>query len=412
MKEVFPMGFWNYPPISKLPLSAVKDWADLGMTITLSPAFDPKIHDKKLMYDMLNESERLGLRLIVQDRRALSADARNKDAYRSAFKEALADFGTHPATHGFFIGDEPLTQEAYDDCIAAYQVQHEEAPGLLPYLNLNGYRRGNEDEFLGGKSFEDWTADFAARSKCDLFSYDFYEQMNPEEEGTDGYFLNLWKFHHAAKKAGIPLWTVLLSMGHYRYRCPTQDDMRWQLCTAVASGCRGILWFFVYDLGARRNYRNAPINELGQRTIQYEWLSYELRKFRDHYGALFMSLDFIEAFHLYKSYGGYPLFKDNASHKLVRRVSSAHSVNGIVSFFTGKNGKEYVVLTNNSKTESDLFTMALDPKVKTAYCITENGGKEEDFALSHWDATFSSNDIETQIGVYLAPGQMEVFRLP
>jgi hypothetical protein len=381
------------------------------MTITMSPTFDPKIHDKKLMRDMLDESEKLGLKLILRDQRAYWEGARNKDAYRNAFKEALADFGGHPAAHGFFIGDEPTTKEQYDDCIAAYQVEHEEAPGLLPFLNFLPYWVGIENDCLGGRSFEDWAADFAARSKCDLFCYDHYAQMNPEEEGTDRYFLNLWKYYHAAKKAGIPLWTTLLSTGHFRYRCPTQDDIRWQVSTAAASGCRGILWFTIYDNGYR-NYRNAPIIEPGRRTVQYERLAYELCRFRDNYGALFMSLDFKDVFHLYKSYGGYPLFRDNETHQRVRRVWSAHNVNGMVSFFTDKDSREYVVLTNNSKTESDLFAMALDPRVKTVYNLRKNGDQVYDFALQHHDAYYRASDIETQAGVYLAPGQMEVFRLP
>jgi hypothetical protein len=405
------MGFWNYPQISDLPLSAVKDWADLGMTITMSPGFDPKIHDKKLMYDVLDESEKLGLRLILRDERASLAGAMDIDAYRRTYREALEEFGRHPAVHGFFIGDEPGKPEEYDRCASVFKIHHEEAPGLLPLLNFLPYWVGIENDCLGGKSFEDWAFDFANRSKCDLFCYDHYAQMDPGEEGTDRYFLNLWKYYHAAKKAGIPLWTTLLSTGHFRYRCPTQDDMRWQVSTAVASGCRGILWFTVYDDGYR-NYRNAPINELGRRTVQYEWLACELRRFRDNYGALFMSLDFKDAFHLYKAYGGYPLFQDNATHRVVRRVWSAHHVNGMVSFFTDKDNREYVVLTNNSKTESDLFAMALEPKVKTVYNLRKNGSQVFDFALQHHDAYYKTDDIETHAGVYLAPGQMEVFRLP
>jgi hypothetical protein len=115
---------------------------------------------------------------------------------------------------------------------------------------------------------------------------------------------------------------------------------------------------------------------------------------------------------LYKAYGGYPLFQDNASHKVVRRVWSEHRTNGIVSFFTDKDGREHVLLVNNSKTEPDLFIMALDPRLKTAYNLRLNGGDVKDHAAQHHDAHYRATEVETQVGVWLAPGQMEIFRLP
>ncbi|GHU02434.1 hypothetical protein FACS1894147_04290 [Spirochaetia bacterium] len=408
MKEVFPMGFWNYPQIDAYPLSKVKDWADLGMTITLSPNFNHEVHDKKLMLDVLDEAQKLGIKLIIFDSRTHWKDAKDKEMYRKKFREAYEDFGKHPATYGFFVGDEPRTEAEFDNCFAAITIQHEEAPSLFPHLNLLPYWKG--ESWLGGKTLDAWLTDFIARSGIDFLCYDHYSQMEPEEEGTDNYFLNLRLYDKAAKAAGIPFWTTLLSTGLLRCRCPTQDDFRWQVSTAAASGCRGILWFFIYDMD-RRNYRNAPISLDGRRTIQYEWLAYELNRFKDNYGELLMSLTFKDSYHLYKSYGGYPDWQDNATHKIVRRVWSEHRTNGIVSLFNDKEGREYILLVNNSKTDADLFIMALDPKFKTLCNLHRNGTWEEDFALSHWDAHYKASDIETQIGVYLAPGQMEIFRL-
>jgi hypothetical protein len=412
MNDLFPMGFWNYPQIGDYPPDrAVKDWADLGMTLTQSPGFNPRVHDKKLMYKVLDESQKLGLRLIIRDSRALWTGAGDQENYRREFKAALDDFGGHPAAWGFFVGDEPGTEAEYGDCFSAVRIQHEEAPGLRPHLNLLPYWKGAEDSWLCGKTFDAWAVDFTARSKIDFLCYDHYAQMNPEEEGTDRYFLNLRLYGKAAKSANIPFWTTLLSTGHFRYRCPTQDDMRWQISTAAASGCRGILWFTIYD-NDYRNYRNAPISEEGGRTVQYEWLARELTGFKKNYGELLMSLSLKDCFHVYTAYGDYPLFQDNASHGVVRRVWSEHRTKGIISFFTDKEGGEYALLVNNSKTEADLFIMALDPKFKTAYNIRGNGGEVRDHAVQHHDAYYRAVEHETQIGVWLAPGQMEIFKLP
>ena len=50
------------------------------------------------------------------------------------------------------------------------------------------------------------------------------------------YFTNLREFEAASRRHGIPYWTTLLSVGHFRYRCPREDDMRWQVSTAAAHG--------------------------------------------------------------------------------------------------------------------------------------------------------------------------------
>ncbi|MDR2617235.1 MAG: hypothetical protein LBC62_00050 [Treponema sp.] len=209
MNEVFPMGFWNYPQITDYPLSKVKDWADLGMTITQSPGFDPAVHDKKLMHEVLDESQKFDLRLIIRDSRSLWTGSKDRENYRREFKAACADFGGHPGTYGFFVGDEPRTEAEYGDCFSALTIQHEEAPELLPHLNLLPYWKGAENSWLCGKSFGDWAADFTRRSKIDFLSYDHYAQMNPGEDGTDQYFLNLRLYSGAAKAAGIPFWTTL-----------------------------------------------------------------------------------------------------------------------------------------------------------------------------------------------------------
>jgi hypothetical protein len=236
--------------------------------------------------------------------------------------------------------------------------------------------------------------------------------MNPEEIGTDGYFSNLRCFGEVAATAGVPFWTTLLSVGHFRYRCPTQDDFRWQLSTAAASGCRGVFWFQFYDAADHRNYRNSPINDLHRRTAQYEQLAYELRRFKRNHGQLFMDLKLKEVFHINKSYGGYQLFKPYKTHKTIFKVSSKYKTNGIVSFFTDKENREYIVITNNSKTESDLFNIYFDPRIKTLYNIMQNGKRVEDFSVNYHDASYEAGDKANIAGVFLSPGMMEVFRLP
>ena len=69
------------------------------------------------------------------------------------------------------------------------------------------------------------------------------------------------------------------------------------------------------------------------------------------------------------------------------------------------------MLVNNSPFESDLFKMAFDPSVKHIYNVRKNGADEKDMKDFHHDAYYNACDVEVQAGVWLAPGQMEIFRI-
>jgi hypothetical protein len=376
----------------------------------MSPEFNPSIHKKEDLLAILDECYKQDIKLIICDSRARWGNAAaDPDGYREKFLKAYEDFGKHPATFGFHIGDEP-SGKAFEDCIAAYKIQSQTAPGLNPFINFLPYWDGMHKDILLSDSFEAWAADFTKKSNLKFLCYDHYGQMNPEESGIDNYFKNLNKFSNAALSAGITYWTTLLSVGHFRYRCPKEDDLRWQLYTALASGCKGILWFFFYMRRPHANYRVAPIDEHNEKTETYHWLSRILRTFAKQYGELFTRLTLRKAYHGVKAYGGYELYDD--SHPVVKNLVSHHGLPCILSFFNDENGREYFSLTNNSQKESGLFSVNIDKKIKNIYRIIWEG-KEISVAESHWDALYNENGAESFItmGNWLAPGQMEVYRL-
>ena len=65
MKSKFPVGFWNYPNVSRIPCSEVKRWAKCGMTLTQSPFFSYDTNKKEELLPILDEAERFGIKIIV-----------------------------------------------------------------------------------------------------------------------------------------------------------------------------------------------------------------------------------------------------------------------------------------------------------------------------------------------------------
>ena len=404
--NTFPIGFWNYTRTGQLGIDAVHDWKDLGMSFAMSPEFYPDIDDKKIILAMLDECEKLGLRMLICDARVRWHGASSDpEGYRARFRAAYEDFGRHPACMGFHIGDEPADERAFADCIQANKIQLEIAPELVPFVNFLPYRDGIEKSILHTDTFEEWAESMAKNADLKLLSYDCYTQMNPEIEGMDRYFKNLRKFSSAAAASGIPVWTTLLSVGHFRYREPNENDLRWQLSTAAACGCKGIMWFFVYLRYPHGNYRKPPIDEFWERTETFGWLSRVNRNFQHRFGQFFLNAELKKTWMIEKSFGGYPLLEGKVD-EFIDSIESVHGLPAIVSLYE-RDGDKYICLVSNTPLESGLFRIHFNKKVKKVDNIEWDGLRDMKY---HEGGYFEIKEDELVAGDWFCPGQMQVYR--
>lgn len=419
-KQKFPLGFWNYADTGVYGKEAVQDWKDCGMTIAMSPRFNFEKHDPQKLVEILNECQKQDIRVWI-DCVQLRWDGASEDeqAYREKFLKAYEYFGTHPATGGFHVGDEPRTERQFLDAAAAYRIQAQAAPELMPFLNLLPYRKGVKNEIqiiqkdiLLHREFNVNTVAYAKQTGLKVIGYDCYYQLDRQdaaETGINLYFENLKRYTQIAKEAEIPLWVSNLAVGHFRYRCPTEDDFRWQLNTSVASGAKGILWFFFYMCAPHINYRLAPIDEHWERTERFAWLSRVQRSFLYTYGDLMYRLKHKRTYHFGKAYGTYPLFQKNMQ-ELVTDMACEDDLPGILSYFQDLNGDKYVILVNNSQTSDGNFILTYHTCVKKIYRIAW-GGEEEDASLRDVCNNYTVLADGIQNSACLAPGQMEIYRI-
>lgn len=436
-KKKFPLGFWNYAYLDIIGDTPVKDWIECGMNLCLSPTFRPGKDKPEDMVSLLDECQEKGVQLIIADQRCgWTGASTDPEAYKARVSELLEEYGRHPAVYGYYVGDEP-SAEQMADAIAAIQILKELSPGKVPFINFLGYWDGVEEEYLGGMDFDEWIDDFIKKTGLNQISYDVYTQMNPPdavESGINQYFLSLNRMMAAGKRNGVPVWVTNLSVGHFRYRCPNEDDFRWQLNTSVASGAKCVWWFFFYMRLCRVNYRVAPIDEHNERTETYAWLSRVQRSFQKQFGALFAQLEHEETYHCGHAYGGYPLL-ERKSHPLLNEVTCDHKLPSMVSFFHLEDGTKYMAIVNTSQTESGRFHCYFKPKVKELYRVCYTGQdtasnssfyenkKYHDMEME-WggiEVNCAKNDVCNNYKVdengmihnasWLAPGQMDVFRL-
>ncbi len=408
---VFPVTFHNYSPWGSpaaVP-EAVKTWKDLGLTVGRTPGFDVDTVGKDTMLAMLDACAEAGLKCFVPDRRAGAGAFKEggEDGFRRSFAEALKDFGDHPATFGFDVGDEPSRQHI----APAYQtaaLQREIAPHLTSFLSMGGYDPGAV-EWMGIRSYGRYLDEYCRIAQPRMLFQNNYYALHEGDYAEDAYFRSHKMFTDSCKRNGdIPYWVTLCCSGHMNMFCPSEDDLRWQINTSAALGAKGFAWFLVYITEPHINYRLNPIDEHWERTETFEWLSRQLRTFHRLHGATLMKLTFQKAFFCLGggSSGGYPTTIDSELVKDVRVRDDKFEV--LISEFKDPDGRDYVAIVNRSRTGSGQVILRWHGK-PTVYHVGWNGeGTNE--VRAFFDDDWPENPYK-EVGPWLAPGQMELYRV-
>lgn len=394
----YPVGFWNYNRLGTRKHSYIRDWEDLGFTVPMTPLYDPDKDDIREMHALLDAAHEKGMKLIVSDKRAYWSVLAEKGeaAYRAGFADVLRDFGDRPSIYGFHVGDEPSPAQIGNACLAQ-SIQEEMSPRHNSFLNLLG-----ADLKVGfGKHLDD----YCRKSKAKILSYDCYTQMLPDDTGFETYFYNLLTYWQASIRNNISFWTTLLAIGHYNYRVPSFDDVRWQLSTAAAHGAKGVLWFHIYmNSPYFENYRQGAVNEHGRRTEVFHSIADNVKSFLDVFGETLMRLRLDHVWHHGRCYGGCPKFLSNT------RTDSLSSTNGcplILSYFTSDGNEDFIMLVNNSTTTSTYAKVALHGTRKIHMC-SDNNELSEIKAGRHPLLEYANN--LTVVGHWLSPGQAILFK--
>lgn len=329
----YDISFWNYRPLGERDeTEAVAEWKDAGITLPMTFEYDPARHDKARMLRLLDECAKEGMKAIVCDARTRyhRLAERGEARFREDVAAAVADFGAHSAVFGFHVGDEP-DKNSWEDAVAAYRIVAEAAPHLTPFLNMFPYWDGSFADVVGPDSPEEYAdllVDFVRRTGAKLVSFDSYGQCAymDREQNQDAHLRNFRIFGKVVRETGARLFVSLLSVGHWAYRVPTDDDIRWQIYTSVAHGATGFHWFSFYQGTLDGNYRENPVNLFGERTDTFRRLSYQDRVFLRFFAPKLERCRFDGVSYYYKNWGGFPLFAGTKELKSIQPVVNAASV--------------------------------------------------------------------------------------
>lgn len=364
MNKDIQFGFWNYIDSGKIGKEAVSDWKELGMTIPMSFDFDVKKHSKQDMIEILDECAVQGMKLIIRDRRTRFKRYQDCDeeTFVKGVREAYEDFGKHPATFGFYIGDEPNAEQE-QAFIDTAKILLQEMPDLIPFGNLLPYWGSSDFAMLAGKTadyFYQTVDGILKQTKLPLIGYDHYTQCLQEDQnqeaGINGWYYDLDMYHKVAKENGACFYVTALCVGHWACRVPTEDDFRWQISTALAHGARGVFWFHLYNLKGDLSYRNAPFyGENFKRTETFTYLARQQDIFRQCYMEQFNKMELTDVYHVGHIYDPAKRF---CSDDTVKEVRGDRHYPVIVSYFKEFDSEErWVCVVNAHQRYSNLLTV-------------------------------------------------------
>lgn len=376
MNRNIELCFWNYVKSGVLDKKAVSDWKELGMTVAMSFEFDIAENPKSEMLEILDECQRQGIKLIICDTRThyRTCAALSEDDFRKGVREAYEDFGKHPATYGFFAGDEPYI-EMQEPATKALKILNEIAPELDHFINLFPFWVGDDFKQIMGDDNRDYYYNLVDKmikgSGVKFIGYDRYTQCLDSDEDIEGglnmYFSDLNMFRKVSKANGIPFWNTVLSTAHWVYRVPTEDDIRWQIYTSLAHGARGVMWFFVYMRSLHDNYRNSPIDCGYKRTEMFPILARQQRIFKDNFIEIFNKIELTDVYHYNKVYEGCKEFKPDG---LIKAIKCRHDYNLIVSYYKEfDTDKRWVSVVNGHQRHSNQVEITLSDDRKKSFWL-------------------------------------------
>lgn len=376
MNNRFIMGAWVYNNVGEVKAEKyISDLKEVGFNIGFSSKYDGEaresLHDYIREFDVAGEN---GIKLIAYDSRThwRTFQESGEEKFRRGVKKVRQEYGLHKGVYAFHIGDEPGKKD-FDDVVKAARIVKEIIPekevflNFYPYFDAEWFR-----PVVGANVKTDYGEEIKKIIKntdIPVISYDCYSQCREDRSinGVQQYFENLEFFRSLSEKLNVPLWTSLLCVGHWNYRVPDENDIRWQISTAAAYGCKGILWFEFYSRQVD-SYREAPIYGLNKedRCETFYRLKRQVRFFMERFGDKFANSNIEKIMQIGEVFGNTPAF---ASDDLIETAAAyMYDAPLIVTEFRKSDGKRAVAIVNKSQSRTTRIRIKLRKEYHTSDC--------------------------------------------
>src|SRR3954467_4958402 len=256
----FIISYWCGPPAGQNYDAQYAEVAECNFTHAMYPVNGGSPEQNKAILDAC---EKHGLKYIPYDGRVL-AHGPGDPQFAPNLDAMIAAYGNHPALAGYFMGDEP-GPGAFPQLGAINQYLLKKDPKHLPIINL---LPNYVDEKYIGMTYEKYVEQFCATVRPRLVCYDHYALFEGVER--DGYFANMETIRRNALKYDAAMGFIFQCTPHGTYRDSSETDLRWQVNTGLAYGCKALLYFTYFTpTDAESNFHNGILDTKGKRTPHF-----------------------------------------------------------------------------------------------------------------------------------------------
>ncbi len=329
--------------------------------------------------DMLDACQNFDLKCIVFDERLAGHDWSkpfNGDQFVRNLPAVLSETKDKPAVYGYHIKDEPNATE-FPELAKAVAAVKKMASGKWPYINLLPGTSKEHDKYV---------SDFISVCSPTALSYDRYSIIGDTGSGDldPDFWTNLEQFREQAVKNHLPMWNIVLSSPHWRYRELTEDDLRLELWGSLVYGAKGIAFYkFISrelpilhapDLG---NFRDGPLDQFYERTPTWYWLRNMAHQVQN-IGSILLKLQNDGTYHI----GDAPRGNHGPTEQsLVQDVPGGEFVTGD---FTDDNGQRYTIIVNKNLKRSVPLRPTFRPDIKAANVVSSITGEIRPLTQYFW----------------------------
>ena len=387
--DVYPITYWYGPPDAFLTDKVVGEIAEMNFTI-MGNVITPNVARTRQVLDL---AQKHGLKAIVCDGRIAPQMPETK-GWKATVDAIVKDYADHPALYGYFVRDEPNRAD-FPLLAAVENAFATRDPAHLPYINLFP-TYANFDQ-LGAPSYRDHVEDYMTTVTPRVLSYDHYALRQKGPDRPD-YFENLEIIREAARRHHTPFWNIIILVPHFGYRDPTEPELRWQVATSLAYGCKGISYFTLWTPKSWEcgEGKGGAYDHEGRKTHHFEQLkrvNHELKTL----GTTFLKLDSVNVYHTPNIPQGARSLGGDCP------VASATGGDLLIGWLQDATRRDYLMVVNKDFRAACTATLALKGPTRAVYEVSGATGDEMPVTLAKArPATFA---------VPLAAGQGRLFRL-
>ncbi len=256
----FIISYWCGPPSGGNYDQQYAEVAECNFTHAMYPVNGGNPQQNK---EILDACQKHGLKYIPYDSRIL-AHAPGDPKFTANLDAIVAEYTDHPALAGYFMTDEP-GPGAFPQLGAVNQYLLKKDPKRLPFINL---LPNYVDEKHIGMKYDQYVDQFCEKVRPRLVCYDHYALFEGVER--NGYFANMETIRRNALKYDAAMGFIFQCTPHGTYRDPSETDLRWQVNTGLAYGCKALLYFTYFTpTDAESNFHNGILDTKGNRTPHF-----------------------------------------------------------------------------------------------------------------------------------------------